>query len=116
MSQNESSANLGESVAFRAEPIDHGVEKRQYRGMPKELGVLLVVAGIGGILLPGPIGTPILLLGGVILWPKAFKKWTPAWRSVFPGCTESGIARARSLPQRHESSVSPPEMTTDPLP
>jgi uncharacterized membrane protein YbaN (DUF454 family) len=42
--------------------------------MPKEIGVLLVVAGIGGILLPGPIGTPFLILGGVILWPGAFDR------------------------------------------
>ena len=41
----------------------------QVQGVPKELGVLLVVSGIGGLLLPGPVGTPFLILGGVILWP-----------------------------------------------
>ena len=40
--------------------------------MPKEVGVLLIVSGIGGILLPGPVGTPFLLLGCLMLWPRAF--------------------------------------------
>ena len=33
---------------------------------------MLIVAGIGGILLPGPVGTPFLVLGAVMLWPRAF--------------------------------------------
>ena len=31
--------------------------------LPREVGVLLIVAGMGGILLPGPVGSPFLLLG-----------------------------------------------------
>ena len=27
--------------------------------LPREVGILLIAAGIGGILLPGPIGTPL---------------------------------------------------------
>jgi hypothetical protein len=42
--------------------------------LPKEVGVLVMVAGIGGLILPGPVGTPLILVGGVILWPKAFGK------------------------------------------
>ena len=43
------------------------------RSMPKEVGVLPIIAGIGGILLPGPVGIPFLVLGAVILWPRAFE-------------------------------------------
>jgi hypothetical protein len=57
-----------------AGPSDQDGGKQRFRAMPKEIGVLLVVAGIGGILLPGPIGTPFLILGGVILWPGAFDR------------------------------------------
>lgn len=46
---------------------------RRIEHMPKEVGVLLIVAGIGGILLPGPIGSPFLVLGVVILWPRTFR-------------------------------------------
>ena len=55
-------------------------------GLPKEVGVLLVVAGIGGLLLPGPVGTPFLLLGGVTLWPAAFRRVEPVSRSGFHAC------------------------------
>ena len=54
------------------ESINDAEEIRRIRAMPKEVGVLLIVAGIGGILLPGPVGTPFLVLGVVVLWPRAF--------------------------------------------
>jgi hypothetical protein len=47
-------------------------EIRRIRAMPKEVAVLLVVSGIGGIILPGPVGIPFLVLGGLMLWPSAF--------------------------------------------
>jgi hypothetical protein len=46
---------------------------RPIHEMPREVGVLLLVAGIGGLLLPGPVGSPLVVMGGVILWPRAFK-------------------------------------------
>jgi len=55
------------------ESINDAEEVRRIRAMPKEVGILLIVAGIGGILLPGPVGTPFLVLGGVVLWPRAFQ-------------------------------------------
>ncbi len=54
------------------------------QGLPKELGVLLVVGGIGGLLLPGPVGTPFLILGGVILWPAAFRRVESCFEKRFP--------------------------------
>jgi hypothetical protein len=46
---------------------------RPVHEMPKEVGVLLMIAGIGGMMLPGPVGSPLFILGGVILWPRAFR-------------------------------------------
>lgn len=46
--------------------------------LPKEIGVLLLVAGVAGLLIPGPMGTPALLAGGFVLWPGAsgrFAHW-----------------------------------------
>jgi hypothetical protein len=41
--------------------------------LPKEIGVMLVAAGVVGLILPGP-GTPALVAGGLVLWPGAFNK------------------------------------------
>ncbi len=59
--------------APQPEPVSQDDQVRRIEKMPKEVGVLLVVAGIGGLLLPGPVGSPFLIVGGVILWPRAFR-------------------------------------------
>jgi hypothetical protein len=43
------------------------------RELPREVGVMLITAGIVGLILPGP-GTPAIIAGGLALWPKAFGK------------------------------------------
>jgi hypothetical protein len=48
-------------------------ELEKFKELPKEVGVMLVTAGIVGLILPGP-GTPALIAGGLALWPKAFGK------------------------------------------
>jgi hypothetical protein len=64
--------------------MNDAAEIQRIRAMPKEVGVLLVVAGIGGLLLPGPIGTPFLILGGVVLWPRAFERVEIWFERRFP--------------------------------
>jgi hypothetical protein len=39
--------------------------------VPREVGVMLMTAGIVGFILPGP-GTPAIIAGGLALWPGAF--------------------------------------------
>ncbi len=39
----------------------------------RDLGLMLVSAGLIGVVLPGP-GAPALLAGGLMLWPGAFGK------------------------------------------
>jgi hypothetical protein len=46
---------------------------KRLKELPKEIGVMLVAAGVVGLVLPGP-GTPALIAGGVALWPGAFSK------------------------------------------
>jgi hypothetical protein len=43
------------------------------KDLPKEVGVMLLTAGIVGFVLPGP-GTPAIIAGGLVLWPEAFGK------------------------------------------
>lgn len=40
---------------------------------PREVGVLLVTIGIMGVVLPGLVGAPALLAGGLMLWPRGFR-------------------------------------------
>ena len=63
--------------------------------LPKELGVLLVVAGIGGLLLPGPVGTPFLIVGGVILWPAAFRRVERCFHKRLPRMHAVGIRQMK---------------------
>ncbi len=57
---------------------------------PRELGVMLVSAGLIGVVLPGP-GVPALVAGGLILWPKGFGKAERWLRSRFPEAHRKGI-------------------------
>ncbi len=63
--------------------------------LPREVGVLLIAAGVGGILLPGPIGSPFLLLGAVTLSPRLFAKLELRFRSRFPRMHQSGTRQIR---------------------
>jgi hypothetical protein len=46
---------------------------KRFKALPKEVGVMLIAAGIVGLIMPGP-GTPALIAGGLALWPGAFGK------------------------------------------
>jgi hypothetical protein len=58
--------------------------------LPKDLGVMLVSAGLIGFVLPGP-GTPALVAGGLILWPKGFGKVERWFQKRFPDAHRKGI-------------------------
>jgi hypothetical protein len=63
----------------------------QIRNLPPEFAVLLLSVGALGFILPGVIGTPALIAGGLALWPKAFGR-ADAWF-------------ARRCPQIHRKSL-----------
>jgi hypothetical protein len=66
------------------EPIDDAREVERIRNLPREVGVLLVIVGLGGILLPGPVGSPFLVLGGLVLWPRTFERVELCMEKRFP--------------------------------
>ena len=67
-------AEVGSIPARRPETgFVHRLER-----LPPEIGVLLIVVGTAGVLLPGPVGSPFLVAGGVALWPSAFRR-TEGW-------------------------------------
>jgi hypothetical protein len=63
--------------------------------LPREVGVLLIVAGVGGLLLPGPIGSPFLLLGLVTLWPRAFTRLEILFQHQFPRIHKKGTQQIK---------------------
>lgn len=62
---------LGRETLAR-ENVEHMMEERLGR-MPREIGVLLLTIGVVGVVLPGIVGTPALLAGGLVLWPRGFR-------------------------------------------
>ena len=53
--------------------VDQATIERIER-LPKDVGWLLFTAGIMGIIVPGVIGTPFLILGGFMIWPWSSQK------------------------------------------
>ena len=66
--------------------LAHKLEK-----LPPEIGVLLIVIGTAGILLPGPVGSPFLVAGGIAIWPSAFRETEDWLQGVAPGLYDEGI-------------------------
>ena len=60
------------------------------KNLPKELGVMLITAGIVGFILPGP-GTPAIIAGGLVLWPRAFGKLESWLQQAHPKVHREGI-------------------------
>jgi len=78
--------------------------------LPRELGVMLVSAGVIGMVLPGP-GTPALIAGGLILWPDAFGKAERWFQRRFPRTHRQGIGHINrflsDLERRYPGSTRP---------
>jgi hypothetical protein len=55
------------------QPPPKPAELNTIKDLPKEVGVMLITAGIVGFILPGP-GAPAIIAGGLVLWPEAFGK------------------------------------------
>jgi hypothetical protein len=52
------------------EPQDHRVRLGR---LSTEIGIVLILVGTAGVLLPGPIGSPFLVAGVIALWPAALR-------------------------------------------
>jgi hypothetical protein len=78
--------------------------------MPREVGWLMVSIGVMGVALPGIVGTPALLAGGLMLWPKGFRAVNAWVRRRFPKTHEHGVEQLirylddmeRRYPSRHD--------------
>jgi len=64
---------------------------------PPEIATLLIMAGIAGVLLPGPIGAPLILAGGVTLWPKTFRPIERWFNRRFPALHKEGVIQLKEF-------------------
>src|SRR6185437_6361569 len=66
----------------------------ELHALPKEVGVMLLSAGVVGFVMPGP-GTPAIIAGGLVLWPQGFGR-VEAWaQKRFPDTHRTGMAQIR---------------------
>ena len=79
-------------------PVDSAMAEKpqstaevRLRKLPPEIGILLIVVGTAGVLLPGPVGSPFLVAGGIALWPAGFRKVERWLMNAAPGLYETGI-------------------------
>jgi hypothetical protein len=75
-------------------PVNGVRELANQRAISQEVGALLIVSGIAGILLPGPVGTPLLILGCVMVWPKAFERMDLFFAKRFPRAHHLGVVQS----------------------
>jgi hypothetical protein len=60
-------ANPGASAAQGTPPVADNVAEEtraRIRRLPPEVGAVLITVGVAGVILPGPVGMPLLLAGG----------------------------------------------------
>jgi hypothetical protein len=74
------------------EPPDELLEQ-----FPPEIATLLIMAGVAGVLLPGPIGAPLILAGGVTLWPKTFRPIERWFHRRFPAMHREGVIQLKEF-------------------
>jgi hypothetical protein len=77
--------------------------------LPPEIGALLIIVGTAGILLPGPVGTPFLVAGGLALWPSGFRRVEGWLQRLAPRMFEVGVGQIEhflaDLERRYPGSV-----------
>ena len=74
-----------------AQRAHHRSTVEKIKSLPTPVGAVLMGIGIAGIVLPGPIGTPFFLAGGLVLAPKAFGPLDRCVQQRFPGFHRIGM-------------------------
>jgi hypothetical protein len=86
----EDDGGLANPAAAASEPYassltpEEEAELSRIKDLPKEVGVMLLTVGVLGFVLPGVVGTPAAIAGGLVLWPKAFGKVENWFERRFP--------------------------------
>jgi len=82
-----SSPGSGASPAEERTPaVDRATDdmRERIRRLPPEVGAVLITVGVAGVVLPGPVGMPLLLAGGLALAPSVFGRFERWVEKRFP--------------------------------
>lgn len=92
--ENETSASVPATREDGAALVPSVETAADIRALPKEVGVMLLSAGVIGFVMPGP-GTPAIIAGGLVLWPQGFGKVEGWFQRRFPGAHRMGLKQLR---------------------
>jgi hypothetical protein len=85
--------------------------------LPKEVGVMLMSVGVMGLVLPGIVGTPAFIVGGLVLWPKTFSRMETWFRGRCPELHQKGVVQMKryiaDLDRRYPEQPKPESSTSD---
>jgi len=94
---------------------DHDKVKKRVASLPKEIGVMLLAAGIANGMLPpppGPFDMMIVFSGVLALWPRGFRAVEGRAQSLFPKTHDLTMRLLDrfldDLERRYPELVSPP--------
>ncbi|HEV3344256.1 MAG TPA: hypothetical protein VG125_28025 [Pirellulales bacterium] len=62
------------------------------KNLPTPVGLLLLGLGVVGVVLPGPMGAPLVVASGLVLAPRTFTKVEKCVRKRFPHLHQAGLA------------------------
>lgn len=65
--------------------------RQRIRQLPPEVGAVLIGVGMVGLVLPGPMGTPLILAGGLVLIPRVFGRVENWVQKKFPKTHRVGM-------------------------
>jgi hypothetical protein len=84
--------------------------RQRIRRLPPEVGAVLITVGIAGVILPGPIGMPLLLAGGIALMPSVFGRAERWAEKRFPMLHGEGIKGVNRFIDDFERRYPPPDI------
>ena len=104
-------SDAGESQTERSHPFaaEDDATIRRIKKLPTSVGAILMAAGVVGIIImPGPIGAPLIVTGGLVLAPGVFGRVDNYMKRRFPDFRHHGIQAIgrfmTDMQQRYPSS------------
>jgi hypothetical protein len=90
--QDQRTAADGESAPDGEREATHHSTIEMIKNLPTPVGLLLLGLGVVGVILPGPMGAPLVVASGLVLAPRTFTKVEKCVRRRFPQMHKAGLA------------------------
>jgi hypothetical protein len=104
-------ANSSEAESPNSD-MAHEATRQRIRRLPPEVGAVFLAVGVVGVILPGPIGAPFLLAGGLVLMPGVFGKFERWAKKRMPTIHDVGMRNVDRFIDSFEKRF-PPEAAPD---